>query len=192
MPEVRIHYVRPPEREDLYVQRLVYEDDRVLVTLLDANSLHQPLRVGGQIAAEPGSSLVWFTFPGAAYDVGRFHLADGTFTGLYADILEPVERLGPLEWRAVDLFLDLWLPAAGGVVLLDEDELDAALARGWIAPQTAASARAEANRLMNRARAGEWPPAVVHEWTLERARAAADGNTADVRDVAYSRRTDRP
>lgn len=174
MTDVRIHYHRPPEREDLYVQRLVYEDDEVVVTLLDSAALHHPLHIGGVLAAEPGSSLVWFTFPGASHDVGRFHTADDTFTGIYADILEPVERLGPLEWRAVDLFLDVWLPAAGGgPVLLDEDELEAALKNGWLPPETAAFARAEANRLMALARDGTWPPPVVHQWTLERARAAA-------------------
>lgn len=180
MAEVRIHYVRPPEREDLYVQRLVYEDERVVVTLLDAARLRQPLEIGGAIAAEPGSSLVWFTFPGAAYDIGRFHRADGTFTGIYADILEPAQRLGPREWRAVDLFLDIWLPAdGGGPVLLDEDELAGALARGWISAEKAAAARAEAHRLIGLALSGHWPPPIVHHWTLERARAAADDQTAD-------------
>ncbi|HEX9105733.1 MAG TPA: DUF402 domain-containing protein [Longimicrobiales bacterium] len=178
VPEVRSHYVRPPEREDLYVQRLVYEDEHVVVTLLDAARLQQPLQIGGVVAAEPGSSIVWFTFPGEAHDVGRFHRLDGTFTGLYADILEPVQRLGPREWRAVDLFLDVWLPAGGGgPVLLDEEELEAALANGWISRETAAAARAEADRLLALASAGEWPPPVVQYWTLERARAAAETGT---------------
>lgn len=176
-PEVRIHYLRPPDREQVYVQRLVHEDASVVVSLLDGPAIARSLEIAGEPVLEPGSAIVWFTFPGERHDVGRFHLADGTFTGLYADVLEPVVRLGPLAWKAVDLFLDVWLPARGGVHLLDEDELEDALERGWVTTATAAAARAEAARLIELAHAGEWPPPIVSEWTLVRARAAVASAT---------------
>lgn len=171
-PDVRIHYHRPPDRDQLLVQRLVYEDPGVVVTLLESVSIAAPLHIAGQLALEPGAAIVWFTFPGEWFDVGRFHLADGTFTGFYADILEPVVAVAPHEWRAVDLFLDLWLDPHAAVHLLDEDELQEALERGWITPETGEAARHEAERLVALARTGAWPPAIAHEWTLERARAA--------------------
>ncbi len=170
MADVRIHYHRPPDREQLLVQRLVHEDAHVVVSLLESAALVRPLVIAGEVVAEPGAPLLWFTFPGEWYDVGRFHRRDGTFTGLYADILEPVVPLAPREWRAVDLFLDLWLDARGAApLLLDEDELEDALERSWIPAQTGAAARREAERLLRLARTGAWPPPVVHEWTLERA-----------------------
>ncbi len=170
MSDVRIHYVRPPDREQHLVQRLVYEDAHVVISLLDSASIAAPVVIGGEVAAEPGSPLLWFTFPGEWFDVGRFHRRDGTFTGLYADILEPVVPVGPREWRARDLFLDLWLDARGGApLLLDEDELAEALERGWIDAATGAAARREAERLLELAGRGVWPPPVVTEWTLERA-----------------------
>ena len=173
MSDVLVHYLRPPDREQLFVQRLVYEDESVVVSLLEAAAIARPLTIAGQLAVEPGAPLLWFTFPGEWYDIGRFHRRDGTFTGLYADILEPIVQVGPREWRAVDLFLDLWLDARGGEArLLDEDELEEAVARGWISAETGAAARREAERLLRLARAGTWPPPVVHEWTLERARRA--------------------
>lgn len=175
MAEVRIHYLRPPDREELFVQRVVHESDEVVVTLVDHATLPRPVQVDGTVVLDPGAPAVWFTFPGAWHDVGRFHRVDGTFTGIYANILEPVTFLGPREWRAVDLFLDLWLGEGGAAPrLLDEDELEEALARGWLDPTTGAAARAEAERLLVLARARRWPPAIVHEWTLERARAVGD------------------
>jgi len=169
---VTIHYHRPPDREQLLVQRLVHEDPGVVVTLLESASIAAPLRIAGELAAEPGAAIVWFTFPGEWFDIGRFHLADGTFTGYYADILEPVVPVGPHEWRAVDLFLDVWLDPHGTVHLLDEDELQEALERGWISAETGQAARHEAVRLIALARAGAWPPPIAREWTLERVKTA--------------------
>lgn len=168
---MRIHYVRPPDREQLLVQRLVYEDAQVVISLLESAAIARPIAIAGELVVEPGAPLLWFTFPGEWFDVGRFHRLDGRCTGLYADIVEPVQRLGPHEWRAVDLFLDLWLDARGGApLLLDEDELEEALERGWIGAATAAAARREAERLLALAAQGAWPPPIVREWTLERAR----------------------
>ncbi len=177
MTDVLIHYVRPPDREQLLVQRLVYEDAHVVISLLESAAIARPITIAGEVAVEPGAPLLWFTFPGEWFDIGRFHRRDGTFTGLYADILEPVVPIASWEWRAVDLFLDLWLDARGGApLLLDEDELAEALERGWIDAATAAAARREAEHLLQLAARGAWPPAIVQEWTLERAlRVLTDG-----------------
>jgi hypothetical protein len=67
------------------------------------------------------------------------------------------------------LFLDLWWPSDGEVELLDEDELQAALGKGIIDERIAWYARSEADRLLDLARKGAWPPPIVREWTLERA-----------------------
>ena len=154
----------------------MHEDDRVLVTLLDRADVPEPSRVGGRVVLEPASPIVWFTFPGAWHDIGRFHLADGTFTGLYANVLTPVEiRNGDDgdDWFTTDLFLDVFAPPGAPPVLLDRDELDQALARGDIPPELADRATREAERMLQDAARGVWPPAVVAEWTLARARSAA-------------------
>ena len=112
-----------------------------------------------------------------------FHLRDGTFTGYYANVLTPVSiepsrGRGPHVWHTTDLFLDVWQPADGTVELLDEDELEDALAEGHIDPRTAEAARTEAQRLLALARDGEWPPAVAREWTLARIEADEAGDPA--------------
>lgn len=127
---------------------------------------------------------MWFTFPGARHDIGRFHTPTGTLTGFYANILTPVELLGRAAdgaevWRTTDLFLDVFMRPGGPPRLLDEDELAAAASAGWIDPGSAATARAEAERVLDAARGGRWPPPIVGAWPLERARAVAGGVAPD-------------
>ena len=147
---------------------MVLERDDVIVTLSEAMEFDPPMRIDGHVALETGSSVVWFTFPGEWYDVGSFHLADGTFTGFYANVLTPPEIDGRV-WHTTDLYLDVWVSADGNVRLLDEDEFDEAVARGLVDKDTARRARDEADRLLTQARDGSWPPAVAREWSLKRA-----------------------
>jgi predicted RNA-binding protein associated with RNAse of E/G family len=114
--------------------------------------------------------VIWFTYPGRMHDVGIFHDAAGRFTGYYANILTPVVFHSTLEWETTDLFLDVWLGRDGKAHLLDEAELKVAVQNGWLDRQTAANARAEAERLMDAIAAGEFPSADVREWNLERVR----------------------
>lgn len=167
-PRVRIHYRRPPDRLQVFEQHLVHDGADVKVTLAGYRSI-PPIVIAGDVVLEAGADVVWFTFPGLWHDVGRFHRADGTFTGLYANVLTPPVLDGP-EWDTTDLFLDIWVSPGGDVLLLDEDELEEALARGWVDGATAARAREEAMRLMDATAAGAWPPAAVLEWTRERCR----------------------
>lgn len=171
MEWVEIAYRRLPDREQRFRQRVLEDDGECVVTFLEAADLAKPVRAGDRVILEPRAPVVWFTFRGLWHDIGRFHLRDGTFTGLYANVLTPVEMEGAV-WRTTDLCLDVWMDERG-VQILDEDELAEAERRGWTDAPTAARARHEAAQLAARARAGEWPPARTHEWTLERARAAA-------------------
>lgn len=175
---VTIHYHRPPDRLQHFRQPVLHEAGDHVVTFLEAAPLPRPVAAGGRTVLEPGAPIVWFTYPGLQHDVGRFHLADGTFTGVYANILMPVRMEGD-RWETTDLFLDVWVGADGGVELLDEDELAEAERNRWLDAPTAAAARAEADRLMELARLGDWPPRHVHEWDLDRARARLSELQAD-------------
>jgi len=171
---VRIHYHRLPDREEIFDQRIVLERSDVIVTLTDPLDLPRPVRVDGETVLESGARAVWLTFPGAWHDIGRFHLRDSTFTGYYANVLTPVEIVqpaedGPYVWDTTDLYLDVSLRPGRAPALLDEDELEEALALGHIDAELARAARAEADRLLALASAGDWPPPVAAEWTLERA-----------------------
>jgi predicted RNA-binding protein associated with RNAse of E/G family len=178
LPEIRIRYLRPPDRITVYRQHLLHDDGRVKITLARNLSWPSPLRIGGEVALEEGSDAVWFTFPGAWHDIGRFHRADGRLTGIYANVITPCIFQPGGDWETTDLFLDLWIPAAWipgegsspvTPSLLDEEELAVAEAAGAVSPGLAIQARREAARLLEAAAAGLWPPPVVREWTRARA-----------------------
>ena len=170
---VAIHYRRPPDRMDVFHQLLVHDTEGVKVTLASDVQIDPPVVIEGRVALESGASAVWFTFPGAWHDIGRFHRADGSFTGFYANILTPPVFLPGHRWETTDLFLDVWMGPDGRVTLLDEDQLEEALSHGWITAETAQRARQEAESILDDIRRGTWPPDVVREWTLEKARKAA-------------------
>jgi predicted RNA-binding protein associated with RNAse of E/G family len=168
---VRLHYWRLPARLTVFEQYLVHEDDHVIVTFAEQAIVPRDIVVNEHIILEPGAPVIWFTFPGARHDIGRFHLRDDRFTGLYANLITPVQFKSRLEWETTDLFLDVWLGADGSSpILLDEDELESALSEGIIDTATAGDTRSEAQRLVGEWQLHSWPPTVVEEWSLARVR----------------------
>ena len=168
--QVRIHYTRPPGRVTIFEQSRVHASAAGIVTYSKRCGVERTVRVENEVILEPDSPIVWFTFPGAWHDIGRFHRADGTFTGVYANILTPPHFLDEFTWETTDLFLDVWVPANNGAaVVLDRAEFTDALYAGDIDGPTAAEAEAEVARILALHSAGRWPPALVNEWTLERA-----------------------
>lgn len=170
VPTVSIHYRRLPDREQLFEQVVLEETPEYVVTLLESAPLKSPVSAAGRVILEPGASVVWFTYPDRWYDLGLFHLEDGTYTGLYANILTPVRMQGR-RWETTDLCLDVWMGADGAVAVLDEVEFAEAVERGWVDAPTAAAAREHAETLAHWAREGDWPPPHVRDWSLARARA---------------------
>lgn len=168
MASVKIHYRRPPDRVTIYENELIHSTPDATITLMRSTQLGSPMVVDERVVFENEAPAVWFTFPDADYDVGRFHTRDGTFTGLYANVLTPVEFVSATEWRTTDLFVDVWAGADGTVRVLDEDELDDAVQRGWIEEETSARARATAHRIVREFNEGTWPPSIVYDWPLER------------------------
>ena len=166
-PRVQIHYKRPPDRLRVYDQRVALERDDVIVTISDPIQTTKPMMHDGALMLESGSLALWFTFPGVWRDIGRFHGADGTSSGLYTNILTPPIIDGPV-WHTTDLFLDIWWPTSGPIALLDEDEFTEAIGLNHIDRKTADRTRGEADRLLELGATGKCPLLVVDEWTLER------------------------
>jgi predicted RNA-binding protein associated with RNAse of E/G family len=166
---VRIHYRRLPDRVQVFEQLLVHDAGDHVVTLLPAAELRAPVLVHGRAVLEPGAPVVWFTYPGRDHDIGRFHLRDGTFTGLYANLLTPVEMRAD-RWETTDLLLDIWLGADGTAAVLDADELEHAVAEGWLEAGRATALGRRADELLAAGVSGQWPEAHVAYWTLEHVR----------------------
>jgi predicted RNA-binding protein associated with RNAse of E/G family len=161
-------YCRPPNREDVYHATLLAESDDHLVLTHVVHPRQPVVELGSEtVILEAGSSIVWFLFKGRPYDVGRFYLADGTWTGYYVDITEPVSwqgaDAGTLQ-PVTDLFLDIWIAPDGRIIVLDEDELEEALQRGWITREQHRHTLRVRDMLLAEIEVGTFPPEVVVSW----------------------------
>ena len=166
---VNIRYGRIGKPLQVYRLFVLESRPEMVVTFQPRTPVKRPIVVDGFTILEPRSPVIWFTFPGKWYDIGLFHRTSGAFTGLYGNILTPVELVDQHLWTTTDLCLDVWVPRWGPVRLLDEDELDAAAGEGQIGKKLADRARTEARALMHACHGGSWPPTVTAEWSLVRA-----------------------
>jgi predicted RNA-binding protein associated with RNAse of E/G family len=166
--ELTFTFVRPPDRRASFRAHLLRATPELIVVAHRATP-SRPLEDRGQIVLDAGYLAVWFLFNGRPYDVGRFYRPDGTWTGYYVDVLEPVRwegadptTLAPI----VDLFLDLWIAPDGRCVVLDEDEFDAAIGAGRITGERAAFARGTLRALVEAAARGAFPPEPVKTFRI--------------------------
>lgn len=169
---IRYEYRRPGKPVTTYEQWLLLDRPDLKVMLLDAFA-GDPLRVAGALALEPGAPIIWFVFPEKWHDVGRFHLADGTFTGWYTNLTTPIVMDGT-KWSATDLFLDLWTPAQGKSVWLDEDEFEAAFRAKRLDAATRSRALNERAMIDLQVAGGDWPPPATRDIDLAQARRLLD------------------
>jgi hypothetical protein len=81
------------------------------------------------------------TRPGDPFSV--FLFADGWYVNL-----EEPQRRTPRGFDYEDELLDVWVPFGGEPELLDEDELDEAVRRGFVSPGRSAEIHAKAERIL--------------------------------------------
>jgi predicted RNA-binding protein associated with RNAse of E/G family len=164
MSHVTLEYLRPGKSTVVYRERLIIDRSDVKVLLTDPDA-SRDIRVDGALILQAGAPILWFVFPGAWHDIGRFHLADGSFTGWYTNLCTPILMKGS-RWSATDLFLDHWLPPSGDGRWLDEEEFSAAVASGVLTTELTDAARAERDRVKSLIASSAWPPAIVRQMNL--------------------------
>lgn len=164
---VRYTYHRPGKPSAIYDEWLVLDRPDVKVLLQD--QYRGPgLLAGDERIQESGAPMVWFVFPERWYDIARFHLLDGTFTGWYTNLTTPV-RISGDSWSATDLFLDLWTPMTGGSMWLDETDLETATRAGTIDRVTRQRIDNERALIELQLKLGAWPPPITRDIDLAQA-----------------------
>jgi predicted RNA-binding protein associated with RNAse of E/G family len=166
---IELEYRRPGKHTTIYREWLVLDRPDVKVLLLEPYE-GKTVSVAGTVIQDSGAPIVWFVFPERWYDIGRFHRLDDWFTGWYTNLCRPPEVDGD-HWTGHDLFLDLWQPAGGESLWLDEDELEAAVEDGLINTHTERRLRNERTLIELQLRHGAWPPPITRDISLEQARA---------------------
>jgi hypothetical protein len=84
---------------------------------------------------------------GEPFSVFLFFNHDATFRGWYVNI-ERAQRRTQLGFDYEDDLLDVWRPVAGEAELLDEDELEEAVARGFVSKERAEEIRSNAESVL--------------------------------------------
>jgi len=102
------------------------------------------------------------TRAGEPFSVLHFQHEDGTLRGWYVNLERPQWRT-PRGFDYEDELLDVWVPVGGRPELLDEDELEESVARGFVSPERAAEIRANAERVLAEP---PWPTG-WEDWTPE-------------------------
>ncbi len=165
---IHYSYARPGKDTAIYDHRLVIDEPEFKVLLMEEYG-GNPLVIEGNVVAEPGAALLWFVFPGVWHDIGRFHLADDTFTGWYTNLCTPVE-IEQNAWASTDLFLDHWMTPNGFQSWLDEDELADAVRADLLDDATQSRIAGERSRIQAHLDVGAWPPPIAVELDLQAAR----------------------
>jgi len=167
--EVTFNFIRPPDRRVSIKSRLLEATDDTIVLATEL-SPSKGVHYLGESVMSVGFWAVWFLFKGRPFDVGRVYRPDGTWTGYYVDILEPVywegsdpNTLQPLT----DLFLDIWIAPDRNYMILDEDEFEEAVRLGHITPPQTSHARNVLQELVEATERKDFPPTLVREFRLE-------------------------
>lgn len=166
--QIHFEYHRPGKETVVYRETLVLDRPDVKVLLQEHFSGDNVL-VADTITLERGAPIVWFMIADSWHDIGRFHLTDGTFTGWYTNLSKPVEFKGD-HWIGNDLFLDLWQPANGDPVWLDEHEFDAAISTGLVDAATQQRVSSERTLIDLQLRQEAWPPPIARDMDLGQVR----------------------
>jgi hypothetical protein len=90
---------------------------------------------------------VRITRAGDPFSVFLFQDEDGSLRGWYVNLERP-QRRTPRGFDYEDDLLDVWVPVGGKPELLDEDELEEAIGRGFVSEERAAEVRANAERVL--------------------------------------------
>jgi len=166
MRVVTLRYRRPPDRLTTIETRLL-EETSDLVIMQHTIRTSKPLEVNGSTVLDDGYGAVWFIYRGEHHDIGVITDPTGDLTGYYCDAILPmISRNGIYE--ITDLFLDLWISPDGQTIVLDEDEFDDAISKGWITDAEARIAREEVDRMVLGVREGTFPPDRVRDYVLRR------------------------
>jgi len=160
---VTIQYRRLPDRLG-HFHGVLREESEGRLVIEQRLRLRTPRYEDGNVIVANGHLALWFIFKRKWFDVGKFYDRSGMCTGYYCDIIRPVARLLSSASKTsiiTDLFLDLWINRDGACVVLDEDQLEHAIARHFISRSLAARARNEIRVLVRATKAGHFPPKEV-------------------------------
>jgi predicted RNA-binding protein associated with RNAse of E/G family len=139
---------------------LVYRSKEVIVGKSQIRSAHSVV-FDGKTVLTSGYQIVYFEMMRKWFSVGKIRDLNGKHTGYYCDIITPPRLLEDGALEITDLFLDLWVSPDLRYEVLDEEELEDAVEKGWITKQLYEKSRIELAKLVTSVKRGDFPPPLV-------------------------------
>ena len=158
--DLQFVYTRLPDDTVRYRQWKIHQDEEVLISAFFEGALGRPMVAGGVTIVEKQFYGISYNFWDQWYNVISIYDADLEFKGYYSDILTPIQK----TWNVVtstDLFLDFFMFPNENWVIKDADEFEDATSKGYMDEGIASKARATLEKIIQRARRGDWPPECV-------------------------------
>ena len=154
---IRLRFVRPPDNVKVWVHELLREDEGVIVQRFSFSELPEPFTVAGRAVVDNGHVGVLYELVGRSLEVIKVYGPGSEFKGYYCNINTSPR---PFEggYEVTDLFLDVWVFPDLEYVVLDQDEFDEAVRRGWLDTEQADLARSVLGELVEDLDAGRFPP----------------------------------
>jgi len=164
-PRLHIRYIRLPAQVLEMYDDLVCQSRKVIVGRSQITSTHS-IEFDGKMVLQAGFPITYFELVGKWFNVVKVRNLRGEHTGYYCGITAPVKLLKDGSVEITDLFLDLWVSPDLRYRVLDQDELEEALKKGWIPEQLHARAKRELKKLVALVEMKDFPPRLVRQ--LER------------------------
>jgi predicted RNA-binding protein associated with RNAse of E/G family len=160
--QFHLRYVRLPDKVlDLY-DDLVFRSEKVVVGRARIRSANSVV-FDGKVVLASGYGIVYFEMMRKWFSVGKIWNSEGQHTGYYCDIITPPRVLEDGVVEVTDLFLDLWVAPDLRYKVLDEEELEDALKKGWITKRLYEAAKKEVKKLVALVEQGRFPPPLVKQ-----------------------------
>lgn len=162
LKKVLIKYHKPPDYTGEWENEFVYDSGDIIVSAFTLKNPKFPVVIDGVKILDNGYRGVYYEIVDDWYDVVRIFDRDEKFIGYYCDIKTPSKRFeGGFE--LTDLFLDLWVFPDMKWRILDKEEFDEAVIKGWIDRETASIAMKKIIYLIGQVTEGDFPPKKIRE-----------------------------
>lgn len=160
-----LRLIRPPGDVVEYHQELIEDRGNLIVSKFTFEDLDEPTIIEGKEVVANGYRAILFDFFDPPLEIIKIYDRDANLTGYYCNVnTEPSRFEGGYE--ITDLFIDVFVFPDLRYRILDEEEFETAMRKGWITGEQESLARRTVGKLVSDIKASNFPPAVVRDFQI--------------------------
>lgn len=158
---VLVRVIRPHGETSDHEQELVEDRGDLILTKFDF--LNYRLVVHDQLVIADGYHALLFEFFHPPLEIIVVTDEDRILTGYYCNVNTEPSRIDG-GYEVVDLYIDIFVLPDMRYEILDEDEFQEAIEKGWITEEQVSLARETVARIVKDVETGRFPPRIVQEF----------------------------